>query len=91
MCQIRSNVYNFFLLNVLMTLYSGRRAGVISVLVTTVFYIIILFIYYFSWIDLQIFNEAPFEVFLIVFINFNTIFELQSSTGVSPSKQLQRT
>ncbi|WP_052466935.1 sensor histidine kinase [Psychroserpens damuponensis] len=71
-----------FLLNVLMTLYSGRRAGVISVLVTTVFYIIILFIYYFSWIDLQIFNEAPFEVFLIVFIN-NVLFGLLTVFSVS--------
>nr|WP_321226595.1 ATP-binding protein [uncultured Psychroserpens sp.] len=71
-----------FLLSVLMTLYSGRKAGVISVLVTTIFYIIIISVYYFEWVDLRFFEESSFEVVLIVFIN-NVLFSLLTVFSVS--------
>lgn len=71
-----------FLFSVLMTLYSGRKAGVISVLVTAVFYIVVLLIYYFKWFDLQFFYESNFEVVLIVFIN-NILFSFLTVFSVS--------
>ena len=71
-----------FLLSVLMTLYSGRKAGIISVLVTTIFYVTILIIYYFKWIDFPFYKVSPIEIVLIVSIN-NVLFSLLTVFSVS--------
>ncbi|WCO02223.1 sensor histidine kinase [Psychroserpens ponticola] len=71
-----------FLLSVLMTLYSGRKAGIISVLVTTIFYVVILTIYNFKWIDLPFYKISPIEIVLIVCVN-NVLFTLLTVFSVS--------
>ncbi|WP_431137314.1 sensor histidine kinase [Psychroserpens mesophilus] len=71
-----------FLLSVLMTLYSGRKAGIISVLVTAIFYIVVLIIYYFGWFDLPFFKISPIEIVLIVCVN-NVLFTLLTVFSVS--------
>lgn len=70
------------MLSVLMTLYSGKKAGAISVLVSAVFYLVILIVVYFNWIDLQYLNKSLFEILLIVFIN-NVLFGLLAVFSVS--------
>ena len=72
----------FFMLSILITLYSGKRAGVISVLVSAVFYVIILLIDFFEGIDFQFFSESPIEILFVVFIN-NILFGLLTVFSVS--------
>jgi signal transduction histidine kinase len=71
-----------FMLSVLMTLYSGEKAGVISVVVTAAFYIIVLLIDYMKWIDLHFFTVFDIEILFIVFVN-NIVFGLLSVFSVS--------
>ncbi|WP_458628970.1 sensor histidine kinase [Winogradskyella sp. PC D3.3] len=71
-----------FMLSVLITLYSGKRAGVISVLMSAVFYVIVLFIDFFEGIDFQFFPESPIEILFVVFIN-NIVFGLLTVFSVS--------
>jgi len=71
-----------FMLSVLMTLYSGEKAGVISVFVTAAFYVIVLLIDYMKWIDFHFFTEFDIEVLFIVFVN-NIVFGLLSVFSVS--------
>ncbi|EPR74225.1 integral membrane sensor signal transduction histidine kinase [Winogradskyella psychrotolerans RS-3] len=71
-----------FMLSVLITLYSGKKAGVNSVIVSAVFYGLILFIDYTKWIDLRFFSESLIEVLFVVFIN-NVLFGLLTVLSVS--------
>ncbi|SDS10914.1 sensor histidine kinase [Winogradskyella sediminis] len=71
-----------FMLSVLITLFGSKRAGVLSVLVTAVFYFIILVIYYTKWIEFNFFLESPIEVLFIVFVN-NIVFSLLTVLSVS--------
>tara|TARA_R110002049_G_scaffold993_11_gene7277 strand:+ start:62610 stop:63983 length:1374 start_codon:yes stop_codon:yes gene_type:complete len=64
-----------FVLNILITLYSGRKAGLISVYITALFYALVLISFYFELFDLPIFKQVQFEVMCIVFIN-NILFSL---------------
>ncbi|WP_178983584.1 sensor histidine kinase [Winogradskyella helgolandensis] len=71
-----------FMLSILITLYSGKKAGVNSVLLSAVFYAIILFIDYVKWIDIRFFTESPIEILFVVFIN-NVVFGLLTVLSVS--------
>jgi len=71
-----------FMLSVLITLYSGKKAGVNSVLLSAVFYIIVLFIDLTKWIDIRFFSESPIEILFVVFIN-NIVFGLLTVLSVS--------
>ena len=71
-----------FMLSVLITLYSGKKAGVNSVIVSAIFYGIVLFIDYAKWIDIRFFTESPIEVLFVVFIN-NVLFGLLTVLSVS--------
>jgi NADH:ubiquinone oxidoreductase subunit 2 (subunit N) len=55
--------------SVLVTLFSGRKAGIASIVLVAVLYTVILLIYYFRWIHLIIFGENQFEALLITFGN----------------------
>lgn len=70
------------LLSVLITLFSGRNAGILSIGITAVFFITLICAYYFQWFHLRIFNEIQFEILLIVFIN-NILFSLLTVFSVS--------
>lgn len=71
-----------FMLSVLITLYSGKKAGVNSVLVSAVFYIAVLLIDYFEGIDFQFFSQSPIEILFVVFVN-NILFGLLTVLSVS--------
>ncbi|SDH06946.1 sensor histidine kinase [Winogradskyella thalassocola] len=71
-----------FMLSVLITLYSGKKAGVNSVIVSAIFYGIVLFIDYAKWIDIRFFTESPIEVLFVVFIN-NVLFGMLTVLSVS--------
>ena len=71
-----------FMLSVLITLYSGKKVGVNSVLVSAIFYVIVLFIDYAKWIDIRFFSESPIEILFVVFIN-NILFGLLTVLSVS--------
>jgi signal transduction histidine kinase len=55
--------------SVLVTLFSGRKSGIASIVLVAVLYTVILLIYYFRWIHLIIFGENQFEALLITFGN----------------------
>jgi signal transduction histidine kinase len=71
-----------FLLSVLITLYEGKKEGLISVLVCSVFYVVIVLIFYFEWVQLPFFKDAVLEVIIIVFIN-TAVFTLIAVISVS--------
>lgn len=65
-----------FVFNILVTLYSGRRAGLVSVFITMLFYLLVLIGFYFKLFDdLPLFNQFQFEIMLIVFVD-NLLFSL---------------
>lgn len=61
--------------NILITLYSGRKAGLYSVGLTTLIYGVFLVCSYFQLVDLPIFSLDDFNLMFIVFVN-NIIFTL---------------
>ncbi|MDN3492894.1 sensor histidine kinase [Winogradskyella bathintestinalis] len=71
-----------FVYSIFITLYNGRRAGVVSVVLITVLYSLILLCYHFKWINLSLFNHTKFEVLLITFIN-NILFGLLTVFSIS--------
>lgn len=71
-----------FMLSILMTLYSGRTAGLVSVLVAGFFYVVVLLCYYFDLVYFSFFNESSIEVVFIVFTN-NILFTLLTVLSVS--------
>jgi len=71
-----------FMLSILITLYSGKKAGVNSVVVSAVFYAIVLIVDYVKWVDIRFFSESPIEILFVVFIN-NVLFGLLTVLSVS--------
>lgn len=57
----------------LITLYKGRKAGINSVLISVVLYVILIAAFYFKFFHLPIFNEYDFDVFAVVTVN-NVLF-----------------
>lgn len=68
--------------SVLVTLFSGRKAGVASIVLVAVLYTVILLIYYFQWIHIISFGENQFEALLITFGN-NILFTFLTVFSVS--------
>lgn len=64
-----------FLCNILITLYSGKMAGFISISLQAVLYALILLAYNFQWFNLDFFSEVSVIVLFILFVN-NLIFSL---------------
>ncbi|WP_178987542.1 sensor histidine kinase [Winogradskyella schleiferi] len=71
-----------FMISVLITLYSGKRAGINCVLISAVFYGLLLLIAYLEWINFQILSVSSIEILFIVFIN-NILFGLLTVLSVS--------
>ncbi|WP_052825908.1 sensor histidine kinase [Neotamlana nanhaiensis] len=71
-----------FMLCVLVTLYSGRRAGINTVVINVVFYTVVLLIYYFKWFTFNFYEHTPVEILFIVFVN-NILFSLLTVFSVS--------
>ncbi|WP_407556184.1 sensor histidine kinase [Winogradskyella sp. 4-2091] len=71
-----------FMLSVLVTLYSGKKAGLLSVLYTGCAYALIAVIFYFQLFDFPFFEDEVFEVVVIVFLN-NVLFILMTVFSVS--------
>lgn len=71
-----------FMLSVLVTLYSSTKSGVNSVLLTALFYSVVLLVKYFNIVEITFFLEGPFEGLVIVFTN-NVIFSLLTVYSVS--------
>ncbi|MBU2927482.1 sensor histidine kinase [Winogradskyella psychrotolerans] len=71
-----------FMLSVLITLYSGKKAGVISVIVSALFYVIVLLVNYYEGIDFEFFSQSPNEILFVVFTN-NILFGLLTVLSVS--------
>jgi signal transduction histidine kinase len=68
--------------SVLVTLFSGRKAGIASIVLVAVLYTVILLIYYFQWIHIISFGENQFEALLITFGN-NILFTFLTVFSVS--------
>ena len=60
-----------FMVSILVTLYSGKKAGIITVLVLSICYALILVLQYFEIFELAVFKDELFNVLLIIFINNN--------------------
>ncbi|WP_225035010.1 sensor histidine kinase [Winogradskyella sp. SM1960] len=71
-----------FMVCVLVTLYSGKKAGMFTVLVSSICYALILVFHYFKIFEFPIFKDELFNVLLIVFIN-NILFILGTVFSVS--------
>ncbi|WP_052823436.1 sensor histidine kinase [Neotamlana sedimentorum] len=70
------------MLCVFVTLYSGRKAGINTVLITATFYGLVLLISYFEWIIFNFNRNTPIEVIFIVFTN-NIMFNFLMVFSVS--------
>lgn len=64
-----------YMVSILVTLYSSTKAGVYTVLLTALFYFLVLVIKYFKIIEINFYVEGPFEGLMTVFIN-NILFSL---------------
>lgn len=71
-----------YMLSVLVTLYNGTKSGVNMVILTALFYFIILFVKYFDILEIQFYVEGPFEGLVAVFLN-NILFSLLTVYCVS--------
>lgn len=71
-----------FMVCILVMLYSGKKAGIITVLVSSICYALILVFHYFKIFELAVFKDELFNVLLIVFIN-NILFILATVFSVS--------
>lgn len=77
-----SNGLLLFMLCVLVTLYSGKKAGIKTVVYSGFAYLLIAISFYFKIVDLTVFKDEVFEVIGIVFIN-NILFILMTVLSVS--------
>ena len=77
-----SNGLLLFMLCVLVTLYSGKKAGIKTVVYSGFAYLLIAISFYFKLVDLTVFKDEVFEVIGIVFIN-NILFILMTVLSVS--------
>lgn len=71
-----------FMLCILVTLFSGRKAGIKTVIFIAFGYFMMIIIFYFKLFDLKAYIGERFEVLVIVFIN-NTLFILMTVFSVS--------
>ncbi|WP_179351577.1 sensor histidine kinase [Winogradskyella vidalii] len=77
-----SNGLLLFMLSVLVTLYSGKKAGIWTVVCTAIGYLLTVVITYFELIDIEVFAGERIEILIIIFIN-NTLIVLMSVFSVS--------
>ncbi|MGJ8550947.1 sensor histidine kinase [Winogradskyella wichelsiae] len=71
-----------FMLSILVTLFSGRKAGIKTVVFIGVAYLTIIVIFYFKLFDLKVFTGERLEVLIIICVN-NTLFILMTVFSVS--------
>ncbi|MUU77960.1 sensor histidine kinase [Winogradskyella endarachnes] len=71
-----------FMVCILVTLYSGKKAGMKIVLVSSICYSLILVFHYFKIFEFAVFKDELFNVLLIVFVN-NILFILATVFSVS--------
>ena len=71
-----------FIYSIYITLYSGRKAGLYSVLLSTILYVFVLFLYSSQWFDLELLRNFDFLVLVITFCN-NILFTLLTVFSIS--------
>lgn len=71
-----------FALSILITLFNGRKHGLLAVLIVAVFYVILLLGLYFELFYLPIFDQYDFQLLSIVMVN-NLLFNLLLVFSVS--------
>lgn len=71
-----------FIYSVYITLYSGRKAGLYSVLLSALLYVFVLLIYDLQWLELNMLRRSDFLVLVITFTN-NIMFSLLTVFSIS--------